>query len=330
MSQLGLFEDYTVLVAHAVTAIVVGSRRSLTSKVVERLTARDAWQFPLIGSAILFGLYLVIKTLRKDLIDVLIAVYFAVIGAACIAHSIRGLIFPGESPVVRKFSILGGRIEFDVGDVATHTAGAAVAVAWIATKHWLANNAIGFTLAIEAITIVNIGSFSVGLILLCGLFVYDVFWVFGTDVMVSVVKGFNAPIKVAFPRSGILVPLLSGTAVSDERSVLGLGDIAIPGFVISHLIRFDEWRSSRRPPGTPPSRVFFAFGVCSYVAGLINTIAVMHFTKAAQPALLYLVPWILLTTLVVAACLGELKELFAFSSSPEKPAEEAEPKQKSQ
>ena len=28
-----------------------------------------------------------------------------------------------------------------------------------------------------------------------GLFFYDVFWVFGTDVMVTVAKNFNAPIK---------------------------------------------------------------------------------------------------------------------------------------
>lgn len=31
----------------------------------------------------------------------------------------------------------------------------------------------------------------------CGLFVYDVFWVFFTPVMVSVAKSFDAPIKVS-------------------------------------------------------------------------------------------------------------------------------------
>lgn len=35
----------------------------------------------------------------------------------------------------------------------------------------------------------------------CGLFVYDVFWVFGTDVMVSVATKFDAPIKLIFPRA---------------------------------------------------------------------------------------------------------------------------------
>lgn len=31
----------------------------------------------------------------------------------------------------------------------------------------------------------------------CGLFVYDIFWVFFTPVMVSVAKSFDAPIKVS-------------------------------------------------------------------------------------------------------------------------------------
>ena len=56
---------------------------------------------------------------------------------------------------------------------------------------------------------------------LCGLFVYDVFWVFCTPVMVTVAKSFDAPIKLLFPRTLDLV--------SAERpfSMLGLGDIVV-------------------------------------------------------------------------------------------------------
>ena len=35
-----------------------------------------------------------------------------------------------------------------------------------------------------------------------GLFFYDIFWVFGTPVMVSVAKNLDAPIKLLFPRWG--------------------------------------------------------------------------------------------------------------------------------
>ena len=47
------------------------------------------------------------------------------------------------------------------------------------------------------------------------------FWVFGTDVMVSVAKGLNAPIKILFPKALGVTPV--------PVSMLGLGDIVIPG-----------------------------------------------------------------------------------------------------
>ncbi|CDP09611.1 unnamed protein product [Coffea canephora] len=43
----------------------------------------------------------------------------------------------------------------------------------------------------------SLGSFKNGAILLARLFVYDIFWVFFTQVMISVVKSFDAPIKVS-------------------------------------------------------------------------------------------------------------------------------------
>ncbi|CDP03028.1 unnamed protein product [Coffea canephora] len=45
----------------------------------------------------------------------------------------------------------------------------------------------------------SLGSFKNGAILLARLFVYDIFWVFFTQVMISVVKSFDAPIKFLFP-----------------------------------------------------------------------------------------------------------------------------------
>jgi hypothetical protein len=38
-------------------------------------------QFPLIGSCVLFGLYLVVKFIKKEYLDVLISLYFAGLGA---------------------------------------------------------------------------------------------------------------------------------------------------------------------------------------------------------------------------------------------------------
>ncbi|KAL7198133.1 hypothetical protein ACSBR2_020621 [Camellia fascicularis] len=74
--------------------------------------------------------------------------------------------------------------------------------AWYASqKHWLANNILGLAFCIQGIEMLSLGSFKTGAILLAGLFVYDIFCVFFTPVMVSVAKSFDAPIKLLFPTS---------------------------------------------------------------------------------------------------------------------------------
>jgi minor histocompatibility antigen H13 len=65
------------------------------------------------------------------------------------------------------------------------------------------------------------------MILLSGLFLYDIFWVFGTEVMVSVAKNFDAPIKVIWPRD--IIAYFVDTNVKTTFAMLGLGDIVIPG-----------------------------------------------------------------------------------------------------
>ena len=67
------------------------------------------------------------------------------------------------------------------------------------------------------------------------LFFYDIFFVFGTDVMLTVAKNIDAPIKLQFPRDLTTVP--------PQYSILGLGDIVIPGIFVSLCLRFDFLKS---------------------------------------------------------------------------------------
>ena len=80
-----------------------------------------------------------------------------------------------------------------------------------------------------------IGNFKNGFMLLALLFFYDIFFVFGTDVMLTVAKGIDAPIKLQFPKD------YSGEKPS--FSILGLGDIVIPGIFVSLCLRFDCLKS---------------------------------------------------------------------------------------
>merc|ERR1719408_1202419 len=94
------------------------------------------------------------------------------------------------------------------------------------TKHFMMNNVLGISFCVQTIERVSLGSYKIGAILLTGLFFYDIFWVFGTEVMVTVAKSFDGPIKLLFPRSDPLKFFQEG-AVKD-MSLLGLGDIVIP------------------------------------------------------------------------------------------------------
>jgi minor histocompatibility antigen H13 len=67
------------------------------------------------------------------------------------------------------------------------------------TKHWFLNNVFGILFSIVALKTINLSSFKVGFILLWALFFYDIFWVYGTDVMVTVAKNLDIPIKLVFP-----------------------------------------------------------------------------------------------------------------------------------
>lgn len=156
------------------------------------------------------------------------------------------------------------------------------------------------------IALLSLGSYQIGCVLLSGLFVYDIFWVFGTDVMVTVAKSFEAPIKLVFPRNIF--------ADTYEFSMLGLGDIVIPGVFVALLLRFDYAQAKKqRGRGTPMFDVCFA----AYVAGLVTTIAVMHVFKAAQPALLYLVPFCVGSSFATGMLRGELSALFLYKEDPE-------------
>ena len=73
--------------------------------------------------------------------------------------------------------------------------------------------------------------------MLCGLFVYDVFWVFGTEVMVSVAKGLDAPIKILFPKALGVKPL--------PVSMLGLGDVVMPGLLLCFVMRYDAYKRAQ-------------------------------------------------------------------------------------
>merc|ERR1712147_580056 len=169
-----------------------------------------------------------------------------------------------------------------------------VGVWYILKKHWLANDLLGMAFAINGVELLHLNNVVTGCILLGGLFFYDIFWVFATDVMVTVAKSFEAPIKLVFPQD-----LIERGFFAENMAMLGLGDIVIPGIFIALLLRYDQ--SLKRN-----SNFYFNVTFIAYILGLLTTIAVMHLFKHAQPALLYLVPACLGTPLFFALVKGDI------------------------
>eukprot|EP00804_Cyclotella_cryptica_P005295 CCRYP_015783-RA/>CCRYP_015783-RA protein AED:0.03 eAED:0.03 QI:115/1/1/1/1/1/2/109/402 len=308
----------------------------------ETLKASDAAQFPLLGSASLFGLYLAFKYFDKDTVNLIISVYFCFVGCVALTATFSPVV-EGCGPKVlrRRFSkhvkvnhplpeIIGGPSPWDLGidgniaNIFAFLGSVAFCVAYFQSKHWTMNNVLGICFCLQGIERFSLGTYKIGAILLVGLFFYDIFWVFGTDVMVTVAKSLDGPIKILFPRSIVPDPV-SGKL---EMSLLGLGDIVIPGFFLALLLRFDAHNAN--VPYFPTNvhaqfpKPYFHSALLGYVIGLGVTLYVMIVFEAAQPALLYLVPACLGSSLLCAFVKGGMKELFAYSEEEEEKESEEE------
>ena len=60
------------------------------------------------------------------------------------------------------------------------------------------------------------------------------------------------------------------------------------------------------------AKLYMVTTFCSYPLSLIATLVSLYFMQVAQPALLYIVPIMMLSIVVTAACAGDLKTLWKF------------------
>ena len=374
LGLLHLIPVYPHMMLTVLSTLYIGAHSSVSchlseSTVTERMQTRDAMMFPVIGSVVLFSLYLVFKLVDKAYVNVVIKAYFFLFGAIVLTAKVDGLLeqtlptswvraLTSTSVTVRHpltiwpLTYLADKPTPSVSDPTSPsppspptpeaetvvvtplfglsvTVALLVAVSYLLSNHWLLSNVFGVAFSLQGIELLSLGSYLNGLILLCGLFVYDIFWVFGTEVMVTVAKSFDAPIKLLFPQMG---------GVDERPSMLGLGDIVIPGIFIALLLRYDYFHFQRtsaqgaqggvvhpRPHlhvhggrgeaatlPAPASTPYFNAVMLCYFIGLSVTVGVMYWFKAAQPALLYLVPACIGGSLFTAVRLGEVSQMMKY------------------
>ena len=129
--------------------------------------------------------------------------------------------------------------------------------------------------------------------------------------MVAVATKLDLPIKLYMPHISYSIP-------NNSCSLLGLGDILVPGIFITFMARF----------GTQvvKSEVYFYSAMLAYTLSLLLCGACLWIFSSAQPALLYIVPALYITVLGLGMKRNELDLLKKGLPPPESSSEEKRPR----
>ncbi|XP_033710753.1 signal peptide peptidase-like 2B isoform X2 [Tursiops truncatus] len=190
----------------------------------------------------------------------------------------------------------------------------AVSVVWGVFRNedqwaWILQDALGIAFCLYTLKTIRLPTFKACTLLLLVLFIYDVFFVFitpfltksGNSIMVEVATGPSDSATHEKLPMVLKVPRLNASplALCDRPfSLLGFGDILVPGLLVAYCHRFDIQVQS--------SRVYFVACTIAYGIGLLVTFMALALMQRGQPALLYLVPCTLVTSCALALWRREL------------------------
>ncbi|XP_066184486.1 signal peptide peptidase-like 2A isoform X3 [Sylvia atricapilla] len=196
----------------------------------------------------------------------------------------------------------------------------AAAVVWAVFRNedrwaWILQDILGVAFCLNFIKTLKMPNFKSCVILLGLLLLYDVFFVFitpfitknGASIMVEVAAGpfgnsEKLPVVIRVPR----LEHSASTLCDLPFSLLGFGDIIVPGLLVAYCRRFDVQTRS--------SSVYYISCTIAYAVGMVLTFIVLALMKMGQPALLYLVPCTLITSSLIAWRRKEMKKFWKGSS----------------
>ena len=263
MSKVG---DLIYFVSLAVTTIYIGAHRGLNFKERQTITLKQSILAPVMASLALFGSYLIIKYFPDFNLQTLLDVYFFILASFATIGAFTGPLrsVADSMQMQHTFDIkipkfLGAvdseekpidSLPLYSSDIVVSILGLTLATVDLLSHHgnFTVSNTIACLIAADILQLIGISSFRVAGILLVGMLVYDVAWVFaspaaiGENVMLKVATStdvMNGPTRLIFPK----IPGSMGEASSFPFALLGLGDIAIPGLLCCLALRYDASRS---------------------------------------------------------------------------------------
>ncbi|KAL8672713.1 MAG: hypothetical protein Q9168_002838 [Polycauliona sp. 1 TL-2023] len=118
----------------------------------------------------------------------------------------------------------------------------------LVSRPWYLTNVLGLAFAYNALQLISPSTSWTGTLILGALFLYDIYFVFYTPLMVTVATQLDIPAKLLFPRPS------SPNSTKQQLSMLGLGDIVLPGMMIGFALRLDLYmhyfrkQTTKSPP----------------------------------------------------------------------------------
>ncbi|KAK9808724.1 hypothetical protein WJX72_002527 [[Myrmecia] bisecta] len=258
------FVELPYFVGLAALTIYIGAHRGLSTKIRQQITLEQGALAPVAASVALFGGYLLIKFFPDLNLQTLLNAYFWFIGSVAVAGALgaplRNALGPLGEPSF-ELHLPEGILSGDDGEPVTSALIApsdvlvillsfAAASLDLAANHtnFTLNNLLACLIATDILQLLGLKSFKAAAVMLVGLLAYDVFWVFGSpavvgdNVMLTVATSniLTGPTRLLFPRYFGSV----GEASGFPFSLLGLGDIAVPGLLACLALRYDASRAT--------------------------------------------------------------------------------------
>ncbi|XP_042000855.1 signal peptide peptidase-like 4 [Salvia splendens] len=287
-----------------------------SSGVVE-INTTSAVLFVVIASCFLIMLY---KLMSSAFIEVLVVV-FCIGGVEGLQTCLVALLscfrwFKHAAETFVKVPFVGAVSYLTVGVSPFCVAFAVLWAVYRKTSYaWIGQDILGIALIITVLQIIRVPNLKVGTVLLGCAFLYDIFWVFVSkwwfhkSVMIVVARGDGSgedgiPMLLKIPR---MFDPWGG------YSIIGFGDIILPGLLVTFSLRYD-WLSKKSLKAG-----YFLWAMLAYGLGLLITYVALNLMDGhGQPALLYIVPFTLGTLISLGKKRGDLKHLWS-RGEPDRP-----------
>jgi minor histocompatibility antigen H13 len=260
--QTNAVADLPYFISLAICTLYIGSHKALTTDQRQMINMGTGAFAPVAASISLFGIYLLLKYLPDLDIQTLLNAYFFLLGSFAVSSASvplfrkvfsdsvgrqsihldlpEGLLLDQEGKSIKEANIAPSDL------VAVMLSLAIAGIDVTNSQNFTANNLLAALIASDILQLVGLRSFRTAGLMLGGLCAYDIFWVFGSpsaigeNVMMKVATSdiITGPMRLLYPR----LPGGTGEAADFPFSLLGLGDIAVPGLLACLALRYDSSR----------------------------------------------------------------------------------------